>query len=296
MTLHDDLWTDFTSRAQRLSLESEPRDAIDRTILWQLQGVEPFCREPLTLDDLHLPELHSGAPWRTSANRPRAIGDRWVAFVALNPSLSEDESFPTLGDLTAHGAEALQGFFDERFAARYVGRPRRRGRHRGAVRTFDRRTGRPRAVRTWSVLDNLTGEALEGHGVEAPLGDVAAIIDAVPYKFRRWSAVPTDLRDELMAHAAPRLSAVLSRLRPTLVVLLGVDTHGLAQRLKPVAGGDGEVHHGVRHLGRRRLGETGPEAEVLAAYHPTSIAWSSAGSRGYLTTVLRAHLLDEAGR
>ncbi len=296
MTHHLDLWTDFAGRATRLVGGAEPQDAIDQTIGWQLNGDAPFCMEPHDIEDLQLPELHSGAPWSPEARRPAELAGRWVAFVTLNPSLSEDESFPRLRDLKTHGPGAVQDFFHERFAPRYRGVPLRRGRHGGRVRSYERRTGKPRAVRTWSVLDNLLADALQGIEVPAPLGDVAAIIDAVPYKFRKWSAVPPDLRRELREVSLPGHLALLVARRPSMIVLLGSDTHDLLGALPPVADVvPVETRHGVKHAGARRIGEDGPAVEVLASYHPTSHAWASAGSRRHLTERLRTHLLDTGG-
>ena len=133
---------------------------------------------------------------------------------------------------------------------------------------------------------------MDGIDVAAPLGDVGAIIDAVPYKFRKWSAVPGDLRCELLKLSLPGHLALLATLRPSMIVLLGTDTHVLLDALPPVVDmAPVETRHGVRHAGTRRIGVDGAAVEVLASYHPTAPAWASTGSRRHLTERLRAHLL-----
>ncbi len=290
------LWEDFKERAHRLAEGAPPVDAVDTAILYQLEGIRQFCETTTGLEDLQLPELHSGAPWSPDADRPTAIGDRWVAFVALNPGLTEDESFPRLGHLDAQEMEDLIGFFDGRFAPRYRGVPLRRGRHRGRVRLYEERTGTPKASQTWSVLDGLMAEALAGLDVSAPLGDAAAIVDAVPYKFRNWGKAPEKLRKELVRASLERHFGLLGTLMPSAVVLMGKDTHELLDHMPPVGPSPTEPVAGVLSLGLRRLGGTdGAPVQVFACYHPTSRAWSAAGSRRHLAGRLRAHLLGEEG-
>ena len=286
------LWTDFVARSRRLAAGEAPRDAIDTSISWQLGGVTPHCQHPLGLEDLHLPELHSGAPWLPNAVRPSALGSRWVAFVALNPGLTETESFPRVRHLNrGHEAELLD-FFDMRFATRYRARPLRRGRRKGKVCCYEERTGAHRASQTWSVLDNLMADALAGLHLTAPLGDVAAIVDAVPYKFRKWSAAPSQVRRELLEVSLPMHFDFMRALAPTAVVLMGTDTHSLLDHMPIVAGAPAAVVDGVRCEGFRTLGDRGFTVEVFACYHPTSRAWSAAGSRARLTAWLREHLLQ----
>ena len=291
-----DLWNDFKIRAQRLSDGRPPRDAVDRTILWQFHGTEPYCQEPTELQRLQLPELYSGSPWRQGAPRPEILGDRWVAFVALNPSLTEAESFPRLGQVDQHGVASLQRFFDERFEPSYRAFPARRGRQGGRIRLYGDLDGQPHSNQTWSVLDNMTREALAGYDVQAPLGDVGAVVDAVPYKFRKWGAAPAEMRDELVAHSRARFLAFLNIVRPTMVIFLGTATHALLDVLPAVDGAMGAPIAGVFHAGRRRLGRDGPAAEVLATVHPASPAWNTYGSRAHVRDCLRHHLLGEAAQ
>ena len=290
------LWNDFLTRSHRLASGGPAKDSVDLTIRWQLDGTKPFCEQPLSHANLQLPELYSGAPWRPVAQRPQSIGDRWIAFVTLNPSLTEDESFPRVSHLERLGVDQLVTYFDERFAPNYAGLPLRRGRHQGSVRVYAERTGRPRAVPTWARLDNILRAALHGHEVPAPLGDVAAIVDAVPYKFRRWGAVDKATKTELLAASLPGHLAFLATVRPSLVVLLGAETRTLLSAMPLLDDPERADGGGIREAGRRRLGTSDAEAEVLVCHHPISVAFAQAGTGTRLSARLRTHLLGGAVR
>jgi len=290
--IYTTLWTEFATRARRLVCGYAPRDAVDRAISWQLEGTQPFCHQALALPDLQLPELHSGAPWRADLDRPLDLGRRWVAFVALNPGLTEDEDCPTVADLEKHGVHSLIDFLDTRFDPTRTGPPLRRGRERGRPRHYQRGTGRSRPSATWSLLDNILGEALAGVRVDAPLGHAAALVDAVPLKFRNWGRVDRRLQAELVDWSAPLHLAFLREVHPTTLVLLGSATRRLLVNLPPLRGAH-EPKSGVVDHGLRRLGPDGPPVRVLYSHHPVSHAFATGGCRQVLAARLREALLED---
>ncbi len=228
--LWEELWSNFEVRAARLEKPGEtPADAIDETICWQLHGTDPFVQERIPAARLHLPELFSGSPW--------VHHDRWLAYITTNPSINSKEIFPSRADLAAHGHQALQCFFQQRFDPGRRESPVIHGRVRPGP-TCWRNVDRPRAFgqATWSRAEVALRSCLEGTrlgSLAAPLGHVAAIIDAVPWKFARWSRAPDHLKNNLTKKGRPYFEAVLKAHTPAVIVATGEHVRRMMHTLYP---------------------------------------------------------------
>jgi hypothetical protein len=254
-----ELWSDFEQRAARLERAgATPADAIDETICWQLRGETPFVSARISAADLQLPELYSGSPWTHR--------ERWIAYITTNPSIDPAEVFPTRADLAEHGYQALQGFFLQRFEPGRREHPVVHGRPRpGPTRWLNRDSPKPRGQATWSRAEKALRMCLQGsqHALlDAPLGQIAAIVDAVPWKFAKWAAVPDNLKGVLIQNGQPYLEATLKAHPPAVIIATGEHVRRMMHRLYPSlpAYEIGNEQYGVLDIG----GETIPWFGVVA--------------------------------
>lgn len=224
----EEIWTDFTERARRLVLpDAVPRDAVDITVLWQLRGYTCHVPEPLKPEHLHLPELYSGSPWNSA--RP------WIAFVTINPSIGTDELFPGICHFNDHrnrnDIAGLVRYFDERFDLDCRTDPLPHGRFEGRLKVWKGSLEQPTYHRqaTWEEIEKALRRCLDLKGVEPPLGAIAAIVDAVPWKFAKWSCVLPEWQRDLLKLGNPYLSRTLQSRRPPAAVI----ACGLGAKLLP---------------------------------------------------------------
>lgn len=256
------LWGDFRDRARRLAAGGQVRDAIDQTVAWQLRGDPVQVRQAIAHDALHLPELYSGSPWITAAIPAGARQGQWIALVCGNPSIAANGVHPTLGEwLGATGIGPLIETFDNRFAIGIRDVPLRHGRPSGHPVHWE---GQPpvRVVQdTWRELECLIVDALADAGlaVSWPLGTVAALADAVPWKFKRWNPLPDPTKRALMAEGAPYLRWFLTGgasggRPPGIVAFLGSCARRTARLLAPgLPIAEKVTHAPVQNLGVKRL-------------------------------------------
>ena len=228
--LWSELWSDFDLRAGRLERPgTTPADAIDETISWQLSGTTPFVNERIAAARLHIPELFSGSPW--------VHRERWMAYITTNPSINSKEIFPSRADLAANGHQSLQAFFQQRFDPGRRERPVVHGRvRRGPTCWRNHGSPRPYGQPTWSRAEGALRSCLEGSRLEslaAPLGHVAAIIDAVPWKFAKWARVPDYLKDDLIEKGRPYFEATLEAHTPAVIVATGEHVRRMMHTLYP---------------------------------------------------------------
>jgi hypothetical protein len=221
------LWDDFEDRARRLiDRINPPRDAVDHTIQWQLDGIHPFVPGPIAPDNLQLPELYSGRPW--------ALGGPWIAFVTINPSISPSEIFPTRHHFVNHkrnnNLNALIEYFDTRFEPAPVGFPLHHGRHNKLPTIWVNPNAPLSSYQpTWGSIDCALTRCIPSQypnyytAIQAPLGRVAAIVDVVPWKFANWSALQPDTKDSLICAGSERLVNTLQEHTPRVIICAGKD-------------------------------------------------------------------------
>jgi hypothetical protein len=178
------LWNEFEDKATHLVTAGAVEDVIDQTIQWQIEGDQEFVGAPIGVDVLHVPELYSGCPWNHRK--------RWIAFVTVNPSIHPDEVYPTRTDVAIYGVEQMRQFFIDRFqpdGPLEGPGPLVHGRNGANVVTWRNRNNPVRHGQpTWTRIDRAVRNCLELSPEPvpaAPLGQAAAIIDIVPWKFRK---------------------------------------------------------------------------------------------------------------
>jgi hypothetical protein len=224
-----ELWGDFEGRAARLERPgATAADAIDETICWQLRGTEPFVNGAIPAARLHIPELYSGSPWKHC--------DRWMAYITTNPSIDSKEIFPTRADLVANGYQATQTFFQRRFDPGRRECPVVHGRTRPRpTRWVDRDSPRPRGQPTWSRAEEALRRCLgpQQGALPAPLGHIAAIVDAVPWKFAKWAAVPDELKDALIQEGRRHFETTIRAHTPAVIVATGEHVRRMMRTLYP---------------------------------------------------------------
>jgi hypothetical protein len=224
----NELWTDFNARAARLTAIGADWvnvDAIDTTIIWQLLGRTCYVPTPIPEHTLHLPELYSGAPWGQAGTEP------WIAFVTLNPSIDPNDVFPTRQDFyNCQGQQqidALIAFFNDRFCFPANNMPLRHGRRddqRLTVWKGNPQQPTPHGQRTWEQIEGALRQCLAGTPWANPatyLGRIAAITDAVPWKFASWGCVPEELQMQLLTAGSAYLHATLHAHPPRAIVTCG---------------------------------------------------------------------------
>lgn len=227
------LWEDFEARATRLADGGAPVDAVDQTIMWQLLGKTPFVNAPIAAQELHMPELYSGCPW-TRSDAPQMKG--WVAFVTVNPSIDSEEVFPTRQDVRERGVPLSVSFFENRFEPGPITSPLIHGRNGTKLAVWkNRRSPRGHGQRTWSAIEAALHDCFASTGVTtaAPLGRVAAIMDVVPWKFAKWSAVTRDAKVQLLQLGAPYLAATVQAHPPSVIIAAGADVRQVLRDLYP---------------------------------------------------------------
>lgn len=251
----NELWQQYAERA-RVLLEHSPgdvplEDPIDESIRWQIQHdpiFAPKAAEQATLATLQLPELCSG-----EVTAP-------LVFVTINPSYDGREVFPTIAHIGEHGAEAIEQWFERRFAPEWADVPLRHGRrpvrgkspnpptywihgqnHRGQP-VIKGRT----QTSTWGRLDSATrlcfGE-LTPEQQEAPLGRAARLFDLVPWKFAKWGEVkphkqPPERKEQFLAEGAQWLRRGLDKHQPTVIIACGGDVR---RKMREMDGTESEV-------------------------------------------------------
>lgn len=253
------LWSDFAERADRVTSGAKPRDIVDITILWQIRGYTCYVPRPIQAEALHLPELYSGSPW--------IAGKPWIAFVTINPSIDPDELFPDLVQFRRcrDNLKELVSYFDERFEATYAATPLPHGRSGGRPTVWRGTIESPAAHHqpTWRQIENGLRDCLSKCGRDsgsAILGTVAAIIDAVPWKFAKWACVLDKWKKELLEFGAPYLRRTLEshpECPPAAVIACGLN-----QDLLP------EGHALLSTNDRIRIGER--EVPLLRLSAPTA--------------------------
>lgn len=221
------LWNDFVARTRTLATLGA-QDGIDQAIQYQLDGLAPFAQAPLAPDDLHLPEICSGAPWRLS-DVPQLSG-RWVAFVGPNPAHDPASFYPSIALRAQTGDAAIISFFEHRFEPVVVQDPIIHGTSpRIGSPTVWMQTPngppRPRSQATWREINKWLHGLLAAAGLQSqsPLGRLAAMVDMAPWKFNNWASADPGLQIELLTAGLPYLHWVIDEFSPSAVVLLGVD-------------------------------------------------------------------------
>lgn len=275
------LWQDFRVRAERLARGAAGRDAVDQTIAWQLAGDANQCGRAIPFEDLHLPEIFSGAPWSPSRGLPGGrLQGAWIAVVCGNPSIDPAGHHPRLSQWAGIAdSAAVLPYFHGRFdgggpmmlpvphGRDSAGRP---SHWTGVPPTEVEQT-------TWREIElaidmALRVVAVDDAMVSNSLGSIAAIADAVPWKFRKWNPVPDPTKRELMDAGSPYLEWFLAgrpdTSPPEICIFMGSCARRQAARLFPGAG----IEHRVTRLplqdiGRRRL-RPHFEPYVIASPHP----------------------------
>jgi hypothetical protein len=222
------LWNQFEDKAARLTAGDEIEDAIDETIMWQLAGHPKFVGAPIAANLLQLPELYSGSPWEYL--------DRWIAFVTINPSIHPDEIFPRRADREMFQIQQLSQFFTERFQPGPLMGPLLHGRNGANQATWrNRNNPTPHGQSTWTRIDRAVSNclALAGPAPATALGQIATMVDIVPWKFAQWSAVPGGTKAELLALGEPYLTATLQEHTPAVIVAAGESVRRLMHDLHP---------------------------------------------------------------
>ncbi len=284
-----DLWRDAEDRANHLAGGRPARDAIDETILWQLRGTAGLVGEPIPLADVHLPEISSGEPWRYER--------KWIAFVGMNPALHVEQRpmYPTLEMFRQHGGKLIP-YFGGRFSPRPTATcGLRHGRDSGEVACWaNPAPGLPLRQPTWAALDRVAREAHElarGQQSPAALGEVAAIFDAIPWKFDGGGAIAARTLEaagwkwrELLDAGAKWLRLALFQCDPHVIVALGPDAwYALSQCLPGLP-----KKPAFATPYRAKLGAT--ETTVLRYRHPMAHGGAFAQGRQGLVTQLAALL------
>ncbi len=269
------LWTDFSERAGRIAVGGVIQQGVDEVTAWQLHGNEDQIGQPLALDALHLPELYSGSPWAGAgvAGGPRQ--GQWIALICGNPSIATDGVHPTIGHWEAVGPAPLVATFDGRFAVGVRDEPLRHGRPEGPPVHWEGDPPHAVVQDTWRQLEVLVTHALDGAGLAAPspLGTVAAIADAVPWKFRTWNPVPEGTKVSLMRAGAPYLRWFLQGgasggRPPGIMAFLGSCARRTARWIAPNVGINDRVTQApFQNLGVQQL-LPGVSAFVIAGPHP----------------------------
>jgi hypothetical protein len=186
---------------------------------------------PIPKLQLHLPELYSGSPWGKLGNDP------WIAFVTLNPSIDSKEEFPTLEhfrDAQNRGQiDPLISFFNNRFCSPANESPIQHGRHDQRIVWWKKNPphgSTPRSQPTWQKIEDALRECVAGTCWADPpifLGRIAAITDAVPWKFAKWVVVPKPVKKELLEAGACYLRSTLLAHPPKAIVACGSDFKSL---------------------------------------------------------------------
>lgn len=104
------------------------------------------------------------------------------------------------------------------------------------TRWLNRAHPMPHGQQTWTRAEQGLRTCLEGSPQEilaAPLGRGAAIVDAVPWKFRNWRGVPEDLRDALIQAGRRYLGATLNEHIPAVIVATGEHVRRLMHTIYP---------------------------------------------------------------
>jgi hypothetical protein len=221
-----ELWDEFCHRAECLSTSAseEPADVIDKAIWWQRSGTAPFCSRELSHEQLHLPELFSGSPWSRT--------DKWVAVIALNPTISPDERFPTVSMRATHGDEALIQYFENRFSPDFSAKPCPHGgsldTRPGPVAWHGGDNGEIRATsnRTWTGMEQVLCMALDALGQESShggLGRLGSVIDMAPWKFAKWSKLDGESKRDFLEKGESSFGELLRLTKPTVLWVMGSD-------------------------------------------------------------------------
>jgi hypothetical protein len=303
----NELLTDFRERALRLAAAPrcddatctcEARSVIDESICWQMCGdqwlirTEGDARSLADGQDLHLPELYSGAPWSFQEESPDWFPDtlrgKWLAIVTTNPSIAPDEPFPTLRHWKGEAdTPAIEHYFSQRFAFDAATNLLPNGRSQSSFGGDNglciwNHAGAPvRACATWRNIESALAEAVElaGHGrLPALLGTVAMLVDAVPWKFKNWSGVDghrrwkrrdsqggrIDRRDLFIAAARDYCRWTLETHAPPLLIVTGGAWQPVASLL-----GTPAANAAFHDDGHWPLVGTGM-VRVVRAYHPST--------------------------
>lgn len=247
------LWQEFDALARAYAPGRAPKmeGAVARTIRWQRQGHRDFVGRKISAMDLQLPELYSGAPWRHGRKR-------WIAFVTINPSIDVNEIFPTRANLRKFGCASLEDVFSNRFTPGPSKTPIKHGRDGKGRAKWVRGRRDATYQRTWAEIDRALRDCLLDMTVDerdAPLGRIATIVDVVPWKFKAWSKVGPDIRDELLELGAPYLRGVLKAYPPAIIIAAGHAVRVLMEsRYQGVPKyAPGNPQRGRLHIGKLRV-------------------------------------------
>jgi hypothetical protein len=291
------LWQDFVQRAERLALNpgASDQDIVDETVLWQLQGDAIRIGSPLTPGQLHLPEMYSGrSPTRTEV----APSGRWVMFVLPNPNIDVRENYPTDGALADLGGAALLRFFEDRFGdvpgsistlayGRMPGDPSF-ARYQGLC--VHLRAGLRVAVsppKTWHRLERVLADAVPA--VTRPLGRIAMIADAVPWKFAGWASLGARQRPLLDA-GRPYLEHSINVFEPPLVVAFdGAVREWFAMTCGMSRSEALKFKRGILQGPHQVTWPGGPSFELVGCHHPAAHRWHLA------EPLLRSYLQSRLG-
>jgi len=171
--------------------------------------------------------------------------------VTINPSIDPDELFPGVNHFNQYEnhLNELICYFDDRFCPVPSMNPLPYGRSEGRVSIWRRDVGgpTPRYQQTWGQIDNVLRECVAGtarDGCDAPLGDIAAIVDAVPWKFARWACVLPEWKRELLQLGSPYLAHSLEahpECPPAAVIACALDRKLLQEGHKLASTKDGLI-------------------------------------------------------
>ncbi len=247
LSVWTNLWNDFERRAVELSDGRKPGDSVDRVISWMQDG-SPYTWKPgRAVGEFHLPELYSGAPWRTP-------GRKWAAFLTLNPSIHEEDVFPTVEMMTTVGVEPLIKHFEDRFDCGPVLMPIPYGRGpTGTCWAYRKIVGQSRRPWTWCQPSGARAVTVYGHwnptwsaldkvlksAAGSGLGTSGAVMDVVPLKFKSWSEATADLDvKELLTYGWKWLSDALQALAasgcaPACIAWMGTGTWPVGASILP---------------------------------------------------------------
>lgn len=255
------LWSDFQERANRIADGGAIARGVDEVTAWQLHGHAKQVGPPRPLGALHLPELYSGSPWAGAGIPGGSRQGEWIALICGNPSIAPAGEHPTLQHWGSVDIAQLVATFDDRFAVGVRDHPLRHGRPAGPPVHWDGDPPRSVVQGTWRQLEDLIADALDGAGLAAswPLGTVAAIADAVPWKFKKWNDVHERTKVPLMRAGAPYLRWFLlggasGGRPPALVAFLGSCARRTARLIAPTVPIEEHVTQAaVQNLGQREL-------------------------------------------
>jgi hypothetical protein len=105
--------------------------------------------------------------------------------------------------INANAIQHLITFFDERFMPGPLLDPLIHGLNAGNPVSY---TPQPEHQHTWAAINNALKTSMDAHNIEyeiAPLGERAAIIDVVPWKFRAWGQIPRHFKEALIVASDP---------------------------------------------------------------------------------------------